>query len=339
VGLLNADRSEVERDAAGEATGRLYNAARLLHRRLPEPGFAEIEADTRRVSRQLSAWGVTTIQDASPTNDADTWHLFQRLQARGALRQRAFVLPGEAAYPEAAAWASSGTDLALGPVKLLVDEATTDPDALSETIRHARAAGHAVALHAVSDAEAAIALASLQAAGPRPVDAGSDRIEHGALIPDALLPDLHAAGVVVVGQPGLLRTRGDQYLADHHPEQHPWLYRARSLVDHSITYAASSDAPLLPPDPALALLALRTRETISGEPFGRAESLDILGALASCTLAPARAVGRQHDLGRLTIGALADLVILDRYWMEAPRPAHSPVRLTIQAGEVTSGGP
>jgi predicted amidohydrolase YtcJ len=228
----------------------------------------------------------------------------------------------------------------LGPIKIMLDEATSDPAAVRATVAAAHAAGHAVAIHAVSEAEVALALDAL-ASSPRAPSSNAhctapDRIEHGAVIPDAWLGELRALGVMVVGQPALVAERGDVYRAAYPAEAHGWLHRAGSLLRAGIGYAAGSDAPVTEPAPGLGVYAARQRRTPDGAVLSPDERLGLTDALSAFTLGPARAVGMAHVLGRLQPGMLADLAILDPDALEPETPgaARRPARLTLSEGRV-----
>jgi len=77
-------------------------------------------------------------------------------------------------------------------------------------------------------------------------DAG-DRIEHGAVIPAEIVPDLR--GLTIVSQPHFVAERGGQYAAEVAPEDQPDLWRLRSLIDGGVAVAAGSDAPFGGADP------------------------------------------------------------------------------------------
>src|SRR5205814_1398395 len=82
---------------------------------------------------RLLAWGVASVQDASHTNGPEEWALFQRLAARNALRVRLFFMPGARHWQDLLAChrlplppgegRADGPRVALGPVKLMLDEA------------------------------------------------------------------------------------------------------------------------------------------------------------------------------------------------------------------------
>jgi predicted amidohydrolase YtcJ len=327
----------VERDpATGEPTGRLYHAGALLHDRLDRPTEDELARDVRQASDQLLAWGVTTVQDASVTNGLAEWELFHRLAARGALQQRVFVLPGAAGREQIAAGRLPTERVRLGPVKLMVNEATADLAAVRAAVVAARVADRRVAIHAVSEAEVAIALEALRGGGDRSGGLPPDRIEHGAVIADAWLDDLRALRVAVVGQPALVYERGDVYRAAYPPALQGWLHRARSLLRAGIRYAAGSDAPVTEPAPGLGLFAARQRRTREGAALGAAERLTAAEALSAFTVGPAAVVGAAHELGRLRPGMLADLAVLDADVLGGAslEAARRPVRLTISEGRV-----
>ena len=224
----------------------------------------------------------------------------------------------------------------LGPVKFLLDERTTDPEEIKARVAEARAAGHAVAIHAVSEAEVAIAVTALAGPPHRSRDRSPNRIEHGSVIPNEMLADLRAAHITVVGQPALISLRGDVYLGDYPPESHGWLHRAASLVAAGIGYAAGSDAPIGDPSPFLGFRAARTRVTPSGAVLGPEEALATQPALAAFTQWPAQAIGASHDLGTLSPGKSADIAVLDPDMLGDPTAGLGgrQARLTLVEGRI-----
>lgn len=310
TGLWSSPRGEVERDArTGEPTGRLIHAGPVLRERLGAADAAALSLDVAQATSQLLRWGVTAVQDASSTNDGVRWRAFRQLSDAGALEVRVVVLPGLDAWEDVGREGQSGM-LRVGPVKVVLDEATTDVDRVGVTVATIRAAGSSVALHAVSEAEVAIALELLRQAPP-PGRRAPDRLEHAATVPDAWLPRLARRRVQVVGQPGLVAIRGEHYRERHPAAQHGWLHRSRSFLKAGVPYAISSDAPVTTPAPAHRLWSAQQRLTEGGRRLAGDERLGTIEALRAATLAPAAAIGRAHELGHLTTGALADLAVLD----------------------------
>ena len=214
--------------------------------------------------------------------------------------------------------------LGLGPVKVLLDDADLPSlDALRERFDAARAAGRSVAVHCVSDAAIVLALA-----------AGigrADRIEHGSLVPDDLLPVLAAADPTVVVQPVLVATKGDRYLAETPEAEHRGLHRLASLQEAGLRVAASSDAPYGDPDPWSGVAAAVARTTAGGRPFGPTEAVDPVAAVRLWC-------GRTDDPAAaraIAPGEPADLVVLDDGWdrlVDRPR-----VLATLVGGSAVSG--
>jgi predicted amidohydrolase YtcJ len=334
--LLEVAPDRLETDVGtGEPTGRLFNAGELLQQLMPRSSEEDLARDVRAASDELLSRGVTTVQDATYTNRPEELALFRRLAARGDLPVRVFLLRSARHWREFPA--SGDPDVRIGPIKIMLDEATSDPAEIRRVVAEAREAGEPVAFHAVSEAEIAIALDALRAAPPRSGPATiRDRIEHGAVIPNAWLPELRAADVCVVGQPALVWERGDVYRRGYAVEQHGWLHRARSLIEAGIPYAASSDAPVTDPSPIVGMFAVRTRRTTSRARLGPEEALSRMQALAAFTLWPAQAIGVSHELGVLRPGALADIAVLDPEALDARRPdqVEPTTRLTIMNGRI-----
>lgn len=343
AGLLDSAAPELERDPIiGEPSGRLYNAAGLLHDRLPPCDAQDLRRDVRQASERLLAWGVTSFQDASATNGPEEWELFHLLADTGDLGVRVFMMAGAQHWRDLSRCRPPSCTVRPGPVKLMLDEATSDPAAIRLVLAEARAAGQAIALHAVSEAELALAVDALRAVGP----AGGptpDRIEHGAVIPDEMLSDLRDLGVTIVGQPALVYERGDVYRGEYPVELHGWLHRAGSLVRAGIPYAAGSDAPVTEPAPGLGFFVLTQRRTRSDAVLGLNEALGAEQALAALTLWPARAIGAADELGSLRPGKLADVAVFDPGFLEGDRSRQprQRARFTIMDGRLVwshSGG-
>ncbi len=336
LGVAGVAGPAVERDPlTGEPTGRVFNAGELLRAHRHRGDAEDLSNDVWAVSDHLLSLGVTSVQDASATNGGEEWDLLQRLVEAGSLRVRLFFLPGVRHFGELAHGRPGSDLLRRGPVKIMVDELTADPVEVRADVAAARNVGQAVAIHAVSEAEVAVALDALRSAG-KPTSDAPDRLEHGAVIPDAWLDELRALRVVVVGQPGLVYERGDHYRAEYSSAVHGWLHRARSLLDAGVPYAIGSDAPVTEAAPGLAFFAATRRLTRSGAVLGRAEALTPSQALAAMSEAPARAVGAAGELGRIRPGAAADIAVLDPEAFDTQRsaPVGRQARATIMQGRV-----
>jgi len=151
--------------------------------------------------------------------------------------------------------------------------------------------------------------------------------------------ELAALRVAVVTQPAFLRYHGQRYMAEIEPEQQPWLYRVKSLLDRGIAVAGSSDAPVVPPHPLQGVCAAVTRQTPDGRIIGPEERVSVAEALWLFTRGAAWACGLEASVGSIRPGKRADLVVLDADPRRVPPDEipQIPVRLTLVDGAVRWG--
>jgi predicted amidohydrolase YtcJ len=299
--LDTADHPGVERDDDGRPTGRVWRADTWLRDRLPATAPPALDA----IGAELARYGVTGVTDATPDLTPSTVAALVDAHTTGALPQRLHLLGA----PHDFSPATPGCTV--GPYKIVIaDSDLPDIDALTATIRRVHDARRAVAVHCVSLEAFVILLAAFDDVGSRP----GDRIEHGALVPAESIEDLRRRGIHVVTQPGFLADRGDTYLRDVDTHDLPDLYRCRSLIDGGVPVALSSDAPYGPVDPWRVMSAAVTRRCPTGDIVGAAERITPAEALDRC-LAPLDDPG--GPARQVTVGADADLVLLDRPVAEA----------------------
>jgi predicted amidohydrolase YtcJ len=284
TGLLDSADPAVERADDGRATGRVLRGDHLL--RDPDAPFPDLAP----VGELLARYGVTGVTDATPRLTSTA------LQAlRGSIPQRLLLLGAPLEDP--------ADDV--GPWKVLLDEAAgLDLDALVAQVSACRAVGRSVAFHAVTAAEAVVALAALRTAGQTP----GDRVEHGSLLPPDLDAELRSLGVTVVTQPHFVCERGDDYLDDVDSRDTALLYRCASLLEGGVAVAGGTDAPYGRADPWGLIEAATSRRTQSGVVLGPSERVPASRALGLL-------LGELRDPGgparRVEVGAAADLCLLD----------------------------
>ncbi|MFI9585742.1 amidohydrolase [Streptomyces sp. NPDC052236] len=186
-----------------------------------------------------------------------------------------------------------------------------DPDVLTDTIVDGHLAGWQLAVHAIGDRAADVALDALERAQrTRPRPDARHRIEHAGLIRPDQLPRLARLGAIAVIQPNFLRYFGDDYASIMGEERAPWLYRGKGFLDHGITLVSSSDRPVTDGSPLRAIQFLVERASESGQVIGPDEGVTVDEALRSYTLGGAYACRWDAVAGSLTPGKRADLVVL-----------------------------
>jgi predicted amidohydrolase YtcJ len=310
------DAPGVERGIDGRATGRLFRCDKLLR----EVVTGEPSPSLGGISRRLASYGVTGVTDATATNGRQELRMVTDASDAGDLLQRVLVM-GARFVP-----AQSHDLVRVGAVKLLLDEHSLPAlEELTREIAHAHADGRVVAIHAVTRTEMVLACGALESAGVR----AGDRLEHASVMPPAIAEWIARLGITVVTQPNFIRERGDSYLRDVEPGDQPWLYRCRGAIDAGIALGGGTDAPYGDPDPWLAMQAAVTRRTLDGALLGVNECLTPERALELFT-SPADAPGGPPR--RVTVGAIADLCLLDRPWSHARAELSSEmVRATLIA--------
>ena len=286
LGVEEGSHAGIERDARGRATGRLFRMDGWLDERLERTAL-----DLSELRSTLLQYGVTRVTDASYKN---TRHDTRELNA---------LLDPIDVY-------CMGAEVE-GQLKVMLDEdALPDLTVLARQIDQAHRAARGVAFHCVSRIEILFAVAALKLAGVHL----EDRIEHGGMIPVELFKDLQDLSLPVITQPGFVYARGDEYLQSIEPEELSDLYRYQSLLDEGIQVVASSDAPYGPLNPWQVMAVAVTRKTSTGREVGAAEVVSPEEALSGY-LRPAP----KAPIAMISVGAPADVILLDRSWEEARR--------------------
>ncbi|MEV0374443.1 amidohydrolase [Streptomyces sp. NPDC050636] len=186
-----------------------------------------------------------------------------------------------------------------------------DPDRLTDLIVDGHLAGWQLAVHAIGDRAADLALDALERAQRlRPRPDARHRIEHAGLIRPDQLPRFAQLGVSAVIQPNFLRYFGDDYAAVMGEERAPWMYRGRGFLDHGVTVVGSSDRPVTDGAPLRAIQFMVERASTSGQLIGPDEAITVDEALHAYTVAGAYACRWDDSAGSLTPGKRADLVVL-----------------------------
>lgn len=365
--------ADAERDAEGALTGFLAEGAQSAARALllPYP-LSHVIADVEAGARQCLSEGVVLAAEAGVAGGligATPLEVAAYQQATLPIRVQLMVAADQ--LRPAAGHPSDGVDravqlglrtglgddrLSIGALKVFTDggmiartaaltapyEGTAntgqlqdDPDRMRSWIQDGHRAGWQLAVHAIGDRAIDFALDALESAltdHPRPDH--RHRIEHCGLVRPDQLARIAALGVIPVVQPTFLWAYGDDYAEITGPRA-PWMYRGRSFLDHGIPLAGSSDRPVADGNPLRAVQFLVERQSRIGLPIGPDEALTVEQALRAHTAGAAYACRRDHDLGTIEEGKLADFTILedDPRAVDPTRIATIPLAATVVNGE------
>lgn len=307
-----------EQDRLTNEDGRLYDVDELLGK-LTRSEMPPVKL----ASQQLAAFGVTGINDMTPSNNAETWQWFSELQASQDLLQKV-RMSGRPALGRC----QRTPRLFVGETKVhLHDSSLPDFGDFVSTITESHEKQRNVAVHCVTEVELVYTLSAFRAASTL----AGDRIEHASVIPPALIEQLCELGLSVVTQPNFVHERGDAYLKDIPLTEHAFLYRTNSLMLAGVPTAFGTDFPFGHPDPWAAMDAATKRTTSSGHLLNDAERITPESALNGFL----GELSAPSSIRSIEPGAPADCCLLDAPWQVLRNDLSSThVLMTVRDGEL-----
>lgn len=333
----------------GEPTGLMFEMTRYL-KRSPPLGEKRLMEGIKLAGERCLSLGITSLQDASSSNDFAVWRLFGQIKKDGLAGSRVTMMAGRKALPDflkrGMATGYGDGHLRLGAVKIVLDRTTgrlfPPREELEETVIAAHRAGFQVAIHAIEQDDVDAALTAIEKAlREHPLPDHRHRIEHCSLCTDPDVRRIHQAGVMVVTQPDFIYYSGDRYLARVRPDNQPFLYCVNSLLRAGIAVAAGSDTPVAPNNPLIGICAAVTRRSKTGQTVLAHEAVTVEQALAMYTSTAAYSAFEDRWKGDLSPGKLADMVLLDRDPTAVPPEEllDNRVAMTIIGGQVVWPSP
>jgi predicted amidohydrolase YtcJ len=332
----------IERELdTGEPSGLLFEmVGYIMEGVVPPLSDDELAEGIASASEHYLAMGITSLQEASATNDLARWQLFQKFTENRQLKSRLFMMFGASALSQfqrvGLSFGAGDSHLRLGGVKLMLNEATAQPE-LNQSAFSAHEAGFQLAIHCIEPGAVEAAIAALEDINNQmPIAGRRHRLEHCSECPPPLLERLSRLEAMVVTQPPFVYYSGERYLATIPPDKLRWLYRIKSFLDGGLVVAASSDAPVVPDNPLVGIYAAITRRAESGEYLLPEEAVSAEQALAMYTVNAAYASFEEDIKGSITPGKLADMVVLSDDPLKSPPEQIKDIRveMTIIDGKI-----
>jgi predicted amidohydrolase YtcJ len=359
---------EIVRDAAGEPTGILKDAAMGLVSRVIPPPSREARLRTLREGlRHAASLGVTSVQDMGPA-PADVAAYAELLEG-GELTVRLSAAPSVTRWEDQARlglrrgfgspWLRTGAlkgfaDGSLGSTTALFFEPYADApgtrgllademqpiEAMRDRLLKADAAVLQLCIHAIGDRAISTVLDLfedvLKANGPRD---RRWRIEHAQHVAPKDFARFAALGVIASVQPYHAIDDGRWAEERIGPERAKTTYAFRSFLDAGVRLALGTDWYVASLDPMETLYAAATRATLDGKRPGGwvpEQKITLAEAISAYTAGSAYAEFQEKDKGTLSPGKLADLVILgeDPFSIPPERLREARVETTIVGGRV-----
>ncbi len=332
----------IGRDASGAPNGILFESAmELMEAALPEPTVSEVRQAILDAQPILWQLGLTGVHDFDPV---ECFAALQMLQQEDRLRLRVLKgIPSSRLGEFEALGLRTGFGdamLRLGSLKLFSDGALgphtaamlapyeNDPGSTGmlfltsqEILEYGREAarhGISLAVHAIGDRanrEVLDAYEQLrQFEQENNLPHLRHRIEHVQALHPNDLPRLAQLDVIASVQP--IHATSDMHMADQYwGERSNLAYAYNSLLESGAHLVFGSDAPVESLNPFWGLHAAVTRCRMNGEPqpegWHPEQRVPLLNGLKSFTTGPAYAARLENRLGKLSTGALADLIVLD----------------------------
>lgn len=347
--------------ADGELTGVLTeNAADIVAALIPPPSPAQAIAAIRKVASDCLGFGIVAAVEAAVGFNHDfrvEWNVWQRLKEEGGLPLRmGFMLRIDPV--DARRFDLRPTDhddrWQVRTLKFFVDgiigartaafsESYADRDTrgffmeepaeLRAKVIEAHVLGWQLAAHVIGDRAIEHWLDCLEAAAAAAPSPERHRLEHFAVPGRDAIERVRRLGAIVVPQYGFLQRLGSSFASAVGPDRAQRLYPGSSVRGTGVVIAGSSDHPIGPLSPHLAIAAAVNRTTSTGLVLNADEGLSARDALAAYTEGGAFAMGHERRRGRLQSGMLADIAVLDRDILTA-----SPVELAAARSRLTLVG-
>ncbi len=362
----------------GSPDGILFESAmQLVAGIVPEPTIEQVIQALHTAQPVLWAMGLTGVHDFDRQR---CFSALQTLHQRGELRLRVLKsIPVEDLPHAAALGLRSGFGdnyLRIGGVKVFADGALgpqtaamfqsyegnpenrgmlmVDAEELFEYGRQAVDSGLSVAVHAIGDRanhEVLNAFENLrryeqQLTVSRAAPAGHalrHRIEHVQVLHPNDLHRLAQLGIIASMQP--IHAISDMSMADRYWGARSALsYAWRSQLTQGAILAFGSDAPVDSPNPFWGLHAAVTRRRQDGTPAEEGwypeQRLTLHEGLHAYTTGAAYAAGMEAHLGKLFIGYMADLLVLEKdpFTVTSDELYRMQPQATMVGGEWVHGG-
>jgi predicted amidohydrolase YtcJ len=358
----------IVRDAKGNPTGILKDAAQAyVFRVIPPPTAEQRDRTLRRALGHMASLGVTSVQDMGP--DPDNVAAYEALASRGELTARIRAVPAE--VPLAARLASgpvrhhpsaflqvSGAkgfaDGSLGSTTAFFFEPYTDDpasrgllademqplDGMRSRLVAIDKAGEQLCIHAIGDRAISMVLDLFEdvqrANGLRD---RRPRIEHSQHLAPKDFVRYAQLGAIASVQPYHAIDDGKWAEKRIGAERAKTTYAFRSFLDSGVRVAFGTDWPVAPLDPLQTIYAAVTRATLDGKRPGGwvpEQKVGVAQALEAYTTGAACAEFEEGNKGSISVGKLADLVMLsgDPFRVAPEAIAGLKVAMTLVGGKV-----
>lgn len=362
---------QIHKDEHGEPTGFLYETAMGLARKAFDLPRTRREKLFRGFLEKAARLGITSIHDFFPLPGLELGdlELYREFEEQGELLTRIHFLSalnGDLERPRRLREEYASSKLTFSGLKQFLDGVPTTytaflidpysdrsdtkgdtlipPDTVKEWVIEADKEGFRVRLHACGDGAVRLGLDCIEAArNQNGVRDARHTIEHIEVIHPEDINRFAELGVIASMQPEHMAAaqtfEDNAYLSRFGKDREPFTWPIRTLLESSAQVAFGSDYPIVDLDPFMEIYRAVTRLHNDNQPEGGwnpSERITVAEAMRAYTRGTAHGAFREHELGTLEPGKLADIIVLDRNLLEIPVESirQSNVLLTIMDGKV-----
>ncbi|MGM0888869.1 MAG: amidohydrolase [Bacillota bacterium] len=368
--IRDPDFGRYERDKNGLLTGILYEEAQqIVLKEALRLTQNKKETILKEFLRLLSQYGITSVNDLfAPIDDfLQDYDLFEKLDKQGELTTRFHITPeldGNLDKAQTLRNKYESKKLQFSGLKQFVDGTVTghtayflkpysdqldicghpalDPEVLIDRVVKADELGFRIRFHAIGDAAISLALDAFEEAVRKNGKRDSRHtIEHIEVIDSDDIERFSKLGVIASMQPDhMAASSREVYSSIIGPEREKNVFLTKSLLNTGASLALGTDFPVsISLNPMRQIYTAITRVDSSGDSqntWHPEQKLTLAEALQAYTYGSAYGCFREHELGTIEEGKLADLVVLDRNLFDIPESEvlKTKVELTINDGKV-----
>jgi predicted amidohydrolase YtcJ len=357
------------RDAGGELTGRVAEAARAVFARVgrreeftAEQRRDRARAGMRHISKLLTAAGLTSVHDAGANEER--LRAYEDTHGEAELRHRAYAMirgPYEK-LRDAGVYTGFGNEwVRIGGVKYAADGSASERTMrmstpyvgtndygiltmtqreIDEAVEDAHRHNWQVGIHANGDVTIDMVLRAYERVLTRwPHADRRHRIEHCTLVNPDLLRRIKASGTIPTPFWTYVYYHGEKW-QHYGDEKLRSMFAHRSFLDHGIPVPGASDYGPGPFEPLMAIQSMVTRTDYRGRVWGPNQRVSVDEALRIATVNGARASYEEQLKGSITAGKLADFVMLaeDPHEVTPERIKDIKVARTVTGGRTVYEG-
>ncbi|MFJ7309798.1 amidohydrolase [Peribacillus frigoritolerans] len=368
--IRDPDFGRYERDKNGLLTGILYEEAQqIVLKEALRLTQNKKETILKEFLRLLSQNGITSVNDLfAPIDDfLQDYDLFEKLDKQGELTTRFHITPeldGNLDKAQTLRNKYESKKLQFSGLKQFVDGTVTghtayflkpysdqldicghpalDPEVLIDRVVKADELGFRIRFHAIGDAAIRLALDAFEEAVRKNGKRDSRHtVEHIEVIDSDDIERFSKLGVIASMQPDhMAASSREVYSSIIGPEREKNVFLTKSLLNTGASLALGTDFPVsISLNPMRQIYTAITRVDSSGDSqntWHPEQKLTLAEALKAYTYGSAYGCFREHELGTIEEGKLADLVVLDRNLFDIPESEvlKTKVELTINDGKV-----